>query len=106
MKDLSLYVYNAQQLCMCIADLLYVAPVINNATSDGILESEDTPLVQGLVPNVDARPRFATMSPRDGGEDCSRAVVARKACLTHPGAIVNDNGCRKVHLIALSAAVG
>ena len=86
---------------MRVADLLYVIPVLYNTASDGILNSEDTPLVQGLVPNVDLVPRLTTMPPRDGGKDCSWAIVARETRLTHPGAIVNDNSCREVHVILL-----
>ena len=80
----------------CVAHLLHVVPVGNDAVFDGVLEGENTSLALSLIAYVGVLLTHAdhhalvTRTTDDGRENCTGCVVAGEASLAHPGAVVDN----------------
>merc|ERR1712179_320685 len=82
-------------------DLLHVVPGSDDTVLDGVFQGENTSLGLGLVTDGDV-----TGASNDGGEDGAGSVIAGETALDHTGAIVNDQSCGILFVVAHGRCCG
>merc|ERR1712179_784695 len=93
-------------------DLLHVVPGSDDTVLDGVFQGENTSLGLGLVTDVGVLVAHTdhdgdvTGASNDGGEDGAGSVIAGETALDHTGAIVNDQSCGILFVVAHGRCCG
>ena len=89
-----------QVICGCVfKPRIHIIPIRDNAMLNGILQGQHTSLALGFISYVTVLLVHADhdpwhLGPADNArENCSRSIIACKACLAHATAVVNDQSC-------------